>query len=210
MLSFYPEQEVISKPNPKFLSTLFLQTFSGSCWLTSSGLCALLLGHVVVLVLKSKFYTSSLLPKHFLPVPSSPVPRLSQWWGQNLHDPQPRPRLLSNLFFTVFLIHLQLWEGGYISSSFPPLWILSTLLSSALIKTNLPTIITTVVPAIIQVCAMVQNRDSWKSKIQGREWNNTKRTICIHSCVRSNAGRPCTTLKRHWANKGLIKKQERL
>ena len=123
----------------------------------------------------------------------------------------PDPGCFSSLFFTVFLIHLELWEGGYISSSFPPLWILSTLLSSALIKTNLlPTIITTVVPAIIQVYAMVQNWDSWKSKIQGREWNNTKRTICIHSCVCSNAGRPCTILKRHWANKALIKKQEKL
>ena len=71
MLSFYPEQEAISKPAPKFLSTLSSQTFSGSCWLTSSGLCALL-GHIsfltgtsMVLVLKSKFYTNSLLPKHF-------------------------------------------------------------------------------------------------------------------------------------------------
>lgn len=163
------------------------------------------------------FWKASSIPIHFFLSISrqSPAPPPSGYHsgeGKTFMIHSPDTGCFSNLFFTVFLIHLQFWEGGYISSSFPPLWILSTLLSSALIKTNLlPTTISTVVPAIIQVCAVVPNQDSWKSTIQGREWNNPKRTICIHTCcVRGNAGRPCTTLKRHWANKALIKKQERL
>lgn len=84
MLSFYPVQEAVSKPTPKLLCTSSSQTFSGSCWMTSCGLSALLLGHIsfltgssVVLELKKQvlyqftliFFLSIYYPSPQLPSP---------------------------------------------------------------------------------------------------------------------------------------------
>lgn len=84
MLSFCPVQEAVSKPAPKLLCTSSPQTFSVSCWMTSCGLSALLLGHIsfltgssVVLDLKKQvlyqftfiFFLSVCYPSPQLPSP---------------------------------------------------------------------------------------------------------------------------------------------